>query len=77
MLALVSSQTWRFSLPHRLLLAKYYIGDVDVRPEQQLQVIEYEEDLQEGQFHAVMKRRVEKYFRSNGVPPCFRSRARA
>ena len=46
---------------------------MDVRPGQQLQVIEYEEDLQEGQFHAVMKRRVEKYFRSNGVRFCIRS----
>ena len=59
----------------RLLLEKYYIGDVDVRPGQQLEVIEYEEDLQEGQFFAVLKRRVEKYFRSNGVrrPLCLQA----
>ena len=51
----------------RLLLEKYYIGDVDVRPGQQLDVIEYEEDLGDGQFFAVLKRRVEKYFWSNRV----------
>lgn len=51
----------------RLLLEKFYIGNLDVRPGQQLEVIEYEEDLQEGQFFAVLKRRVEKYFKSNGV----------
>ena len=46
------------------------MGELDVRPGQEMDVIEYEEDLKEGQFFAVLKRRVDKYFRSNKVSHC-------
>jgi hypothetical protein len=48
-------------------LDQLYIGELDVAPGEQLEVVEYEDDLAEGQFYQVLKRRVEKYFRGNQV----------
>ena len=49
----------------RLVLDQLYIGELDVAPGEEMEVVEYEDDLAEGQFYQVLKRRVEKYFRGN------------
>ena len=49
----------------RLVLDQLYVGELDVAPGEEMQVVEYEDDLAEGQFYQVLKRRVEKYFRGN------------
>ena len=75
-----------FSLRRRLVLDRLYIGELDVAPGEEMEVVEYEDDLAEGQFYQVLKRRVEKYFRGNevlagdhsccaAVFPCKRSQA--
>jgi len=55
------------SLRRRLVLDRLYIGELDVSPGEEMDVVEYEDDLAEGQFYQVLKRRVEKYFRGNEV----------
>ena len=49
----------------RLVLDQLYIGELDVAPGEEMEVVEYEDDLADGQFYQVLKRRVEKYFRGN------------
>ena len=49
------------------MLDRLYIGELDVAPGEEMEVVEYEDDLAEGQFYQVLKRRVEKYFRGNEV----------
>ncbi len=60
------TRTWSTRI-RRLVLDQLYIGELDVAPGEQLEVVEYEDDLAEGQFYQVLKRRVEKYFRGNQV----------
>jgi len=55
------------TLRRRLVLDRLYIGELDVAPGEEMEVVEYEDDLAEGQFYQVLKRRVEKYFRGNEV----------
>ncbi len=45
----------------RRVLEKFCIGSLDAGE----LVVTYDEDLEEGQFFAVLKKRVEKYFRGN------------
>lgn len=65
----------RTALSRRRVLDKLCVGSLEAGE----RVVAYEEDLEDGQFFAVLKKRVEKYFRGNqararAAPP---SRARA
>lgn len=53
----------------RLLLEKFYIGDLDKADRNSPGIVEYQSDTQEGEFYDVLKRRVEKFFRGNEVTP--------
>ena len=52
-------------MARRRVLEKFCIGSLDARE----LVVTYTEDLEEGQFFSVLKKRVEKYFRGNQVRP--------
>ncbi|BDA41024.1 Acyl-lipid (8-3)-desaturase [Coccomyxa sp. Obi] len=53
----------------RLLLEKFYIGDLDKADSSNPGIVEYQSDMQEGEFYEVLKRRVEKFFRGNEINP--------
>jgi hypothetical protein len=49
------------------LLPKYHVGDLQLARDDPLVVASFEQDLGEGQFYAVLKRRVSAYFRDHKV----------
>ena len=49
----------------RRVLEKFYIGDLRLAPGEEGILVEYEEDMQHGQFFTVLKERVEQHFQSN------------
>lgn len=53
----------------RLLLEKFYVGELDKTDRDTPGIVEYQSDTQEGEFYEVLKRRVEKFFRGNEVTP--------
>ena len=53
----------------RLLLGKFYIGDLDEADRSSPGIVEYVDNTQEREFYDVLKRRVEKFFRGNEVTP--------
>ena len=49
------------------LLPKYHVGDLQLARDDPLVVASFEQDLGEGQFYAVLKKRVSAYFRDHKV----------
>lgn len=55
------------AVPRRAVLAKYYIGDLAVDDGRQEDSFSLEDELADGTFYAVLKKRVAAYFRTNKV----------
>lgn len=67
--ALGSTDSLCFALG-RLLLEKFYIGDLATGAEAGPRIVSFHDDSREGEFYDVLKRRIENYFRSNEVRSC-------
>jgi hypothetical protein len=54
------------------VLAKYYIGDLAADLEPKAEGLALDDELADGTFYAVLKKRVAAYFRANKVCGCSR-----
>lgn len=57
------------------MLAKYYIGDLAADLEPKAEGLALDDELADGTFYAVLKKRVAAYFRANKVCGCSRGAA--
>ncbi len=51
----------------RAVLAKFYIGDVALKAEEELDIPSLEDELAEGTFYAVLKQRVQAFMQAHQV----------